>query len=52
MSVKNNKLNIKITNKNELKEKINGYISYFKGAPDYTFPKSNINILKCKMSDF
>ena len=39
-------------NKTELKEKINGYVSYFKGAPDYTFPKQNLKIVKCKMSNF
>jgi SNF2 family DNA or RNA helicase len=39
-------------NMTEFKERIKGYISYFRGAPEYTFPKSIIKYVKCEMSDF
>ena len=52
ITTNNNKLNIKMIHKTDLEEKINGYVSYFKGAPDYTFPKQKLKIVKCKMSDF
>lgn len=34
------------------KERIKGYISYFKGAPSYTFPKMELKYIKCPMDDF
>ena len=38
-------------NMEEFKNQIKGYISYYAGAPSYVFPKSNIHIIKCKMSN-
>lgn len=34
------------------KERIKGYVSYFRGAPPYAFPESQIKIVKCEMSKF
>lgn len=34
------------------KERVKGYISYFKGAPEYTFPQMIIKYIKCPMDDF
>lgn len=34
------------------KERIKGYVSYFRGAPPYVFPESSIRYVKCEMSDF
>lgn len=33
------------------KEYVRGYISYYRGAPPYTFPAAEINFSKIKMSD-
>jgi hypothetical protein len=41
-----------IKNVNKLKNMLNGYISYFKGAPDHVFPKKNLKLVKCQMSRF
>lgn len=34
------------------KERIKGFISYFRGAPPYTFPESIIKYVKCEMSNY
>jgi len=34
------------------KERIKGYISYFRGAPPYVFPESTIRYVNCIMDDF
>jgi len=34
------------------KEYIKGYISYYRGAPVYTFPKMKVRYVKCEMSKF
>jgi len=34
------------------KSYITGYVSYYRGAPAYTFPKAEIKYVKCIMSDF
>lgn len=34
------------------KQLIKGYVSYFKGASNVSFPKKNIHITKCNMEDF
>ena len=34
------------------KEMIKGYVSYFKGAPSYVFPKMKVKYVKCVMSNF
>lgn len=41
-----------LKNVNKLKNLLNGYISYYKGAPDHVFPKKNLKLVKCKMSRF
>ena len=35
-----------------IKDLFSGKVSYFSGAPDYTFPESSIKIKKCIMSKF
>ncbi len=42
----------KLINENLLKEKLIGYISYYKGAPDYTYPERKNKIIKCPMSEY
>jgi superfamily II DNA or RNA helicase len=34
------------------KNMIKGYVSYYRGAPPYVFPESNIKYIKCDMSEF
>jgi hypothetical protein len=34
------------------KKNIKGYVSYYRGAPPYTFPEKKIKYVKCEMSDF
>lgn len=34
------------------KKNIHGFISYYRGAPPYTFPNTTIRFVKCKMNDF
>lgn len=43
---------VKARNLDKFKQLIKGYVSYFKGAPPYTFPQAKIRYLKCEMSDF
>lgn len=38
-------------NMEKFRSQIKGYVSYYAGAPSYVFPKSNIQIIKCEMSD-
>lgn len=53
-SNKNSKGEITYTPKNIdlFKEYIKGYVSYYRGAPPVAFPKTEIKIVKCKMSDY
>jgi superfamily II DNA or RNA helicase len=44
--------NYKVRNIDSFKNYIKGYISYFKGSPEFTFPKTNIKYVRCEMSDF
>ncbi len=44
--------NYKMKNIKYFKELIKGYVSYFRGAPPYVFPKMTIKYIKCEMSDF
>lgn len=46
------KYNYKMKNIGLFKNYIRGYVSYFKGAPTYVFPDTNIKYIKCEMSDF
>ena len=34
------------------KERIKGFISYYRGAPPYVYPSSKIRYVRCEMSDF
>lgn len=34
------------------KERVSGYVSYFRGAPYYTFPEMRLKYVKCPMADF
>jgi superfamily II DNA or RNA helicase len=39
-------------NMDKFKEMIKGFVSYYRGAPDYVFPKVTIKYVSCPMSDF
>ena len=41
-----------VQNMTLLKEMLAGMISYYRGAPPYTFPEEKFKIIKCKMTDF
>jgi len=45
---------IKLRSKNLdiFKERIRGFVSYFRGAPPYVFPETKIKYVQCIMSDF
>jgi hypothetical protein len=47
-----NKKKYKMNNIDIFKKYIKGFVSYYRGAPPYVFPKSIIKIVKCKMSNF
>jgi superfamily II DNA or RNA helicase len=49
---KGNSIDYHIKNANKLKKLLSGYVSYFKGAPDYVFPKRITKIVRCKMSSY
>ena len=42
----------KTKNLNKFKALAKGLISYYRGAPPVSFPKKNITIVKCRMSDY
>jgi superfamily II DNA or RNA helicase len=46
------KIDYKLTNIDHFKKLIRGKISYYRGAPPYTFPKMNLYYVKCKMHPF
>jgi superfamily II DNA or RNA helicase len=46
------KIIMKAKNLELFKERIKGYVSYFRGAPPYVFPEMKIKYIKCEMSDF
>jgi hypothetical protein len=41
-----------LEDRNLLKEKLDGLVSYYAGAPEYTFPKIILHYEICKMSRF
>jgi superfamily II DNA or RNA helicase len=47
----NGSIDYKIKNLENIKRRCKGYISYFRGAPEYVFPKTEIFFVKCVMSD-
>lgn len=54
LSIKKNKKGIYYTAKNlkHFKSKINGMISYYRGAPPQTFPKERFKVIRCNMEMF
>lgn len=40
-----------VQNMDKFKNFVRGYVSYYRGAPSYVFPKTTINIVRCRMSD-
>ena len=46
------KYHYRATNLDIFKDKIKGYVSYFRGAPPYVFPESIVKYVKSEMSDF
>ena len=49
---KTGKYHYKAKNLEEFKDRIKGYVSYFRGAPPYVFPETTVKYIKCEMSDF
>lgn len=47
-----NKVYYTVRNMNLFKRLIKGYVSYYMGAPSYTFPHMTIKYVECEMSDF
>lgn len=52
ISKKTGRVSYKAINLDIFKERIVGYVSYFRGAPIYAFPDAIIRYVKCDMSDF
>jgi len=50
VKIKNNLPVFNILNKSILKALLNGYVSYYAGAPKYTYPKKKFSYVFCKMS--
>ena len=48
---KNGQITFKTKNMVKFKKYIKGYISYWRGAPPYTFPKMKIKYVECEMSN-
>jgi len=49
--IKKNKNEFNVINMDIFKKKIKGYVSYYRGAPDFVFPKTEIYFINCIMSD-
>jgi hypothetical protein len=49
---KNGAYTLETKNLDDFKNRIKGYISYFRGAPPYVFPEMTVKYVKCQMSDF
>lgn len=49
---KDGKYQYKVKNMKYFKDCIRGYVSFFRGAPPYVFPKLIIRYVKCPMSEF
>jgi hypothetical protein len=47
-----NKTYYSTKNMDKFKDMIKGYVSYYKGAPVYTFPRMSIRYVECEMSTF
>jgi hypothetical protein len=49
---RNDKIYYSVKNMDVFKKMIKGYVSYYMGAPAYTFPYMTIKYVECEMSDF
>jgi len=49
---KTGKYTYSVKNLDIFKEKIKGYVSYFRGAPQFVFPDTKIKYVDCEMSEF
>ena len=47
-----NKTFFSVKNMDKFKQMIKGYVSYYMGAPAFTFPDMTIKYVECEMSDF
>jgi hypothetical protein len=47
-----NKTFYSVKNMDIFKKLIKGYVSYYMGAPQFTFPEMTVKYIECKMSDF
>jgi superfamily II DNA or RNA helicase len=54
LQIKRNKQGIyyKAKNLDKFKQHLTGIISYYRGAPPQTFPRQNLKVVRCYMSDF
>lgn len=50
--LKSGEIKYKPKNLDKFKKLVKGYISYYRGAPPIAFPKQNLNIVRCTMSDY
>jgi superfamily II DNA or RNA helicase len=50
--VRNDKMYYDVKNMDKFKSMIKGYVSYYKGAPSFTFPEMKVKYMECEMSDF
>ncbi len=41
-----------VKNMDMFKKYVKGFVSYYRGAPPATYPKKELNYVKCRMSDF
>ena len=48
----NGRYSYRAKNLDVFKERIRGYVSYFRGAPPYVFPETIVKYVKCEMSEF
>jgi hypothetical protein len=50
--IRSNKIYYGVKNMDKFKSMIKGYVSYYKGAPSFTFPEMTVKYVECEMSDF
>jgi hypothetical protein len=46
------RISFDVVNLDDFKDRIKGFVSYYRGAPPYVFPELSIKYVKCRMSDF
>lgn len=51
-TIKKNETTFEPKNIDEFKKLINGYVSYYRGAPPYVYPELIIKYVNCEMSEF